>query len=534
MEKKITYNKLLTNAVPQTGNELLKIWRLTGEHASKLKLTPPLLEEEVLLHAENLINLYPEFVNYRKLIAVMLNNVVWKQVVAGIPYDRRVLLLPKCLRNMSVCKAQFDELGLLCEQCGGCSINDITDIAESLGYHTIVSEGTTSVSALISSGQVECVIGVGCLDSFERSFPLAVREAVPSMAIPLFNCDCVDSVVDEEFFREILNIKQTNDWNGWINIDKLKHEVQSWFTKDKLNRLINQNDSTSQIAIRWLADEGKRWRPFIMAAVYNAITGNSDNLDDSLIKLAVSIECFHKASLVHDDIEDFDDERYDKPTIHKKYDIPIGINIGDILTGIGYKLIADCGMNDETKSKLITVASKAHTDLCIGQGEELLSRFNKKMPDRSGVINIFRYKTSPAFEVALKFGAITSENNNKTLEVLENYSKELGIAYQIKDDLDDFRNNAFLKNLKSFAPSVIAAIMSEKSADDTVNFINKFTEGDSEAVNELKSNKDFVKTIKETEDLLETYRLNTLRALKEISNSNLKILLYRLANRILK
>jgi len=58
---------------------------------------------------------------YRDFAAILVNNAVWRDTVAGISYEKRLLLLPKCLRDPDECPAQFDELRLLCEHCGRCA-----------------------------------------------------------------------------------------------------------------------------------------------------------------------------------------------------------------------------------------------------------------------------------------------------------------------------------------------------------------------------------------------------------------------------
>ena len=58
------------------------------------------------------------------------------------------------------------------------------------------------------------------------------------------------------------------------------------------------------------------------------------------MRAAIAVECFHKASLVHDDIQDKDEERYGQPTVHARYGEAMAINIGDLLLGEGYRLLA--------------------------------------------------------------------------------------------------------------------------------------------------------------------------------------------------
>ena len=65
-----------------------------------------------------------------------------------------------------------------------------------------------------------------------------------------------------------------------------------------------------------------------------------DHLPDDVKAVALAIEAFHKASLVHDDVEDDDSFRYGRPTIHREYGTPMAINVGDFLIGLGYRLVS--------------------------------------------------------------------------------------------------------------------------------------------------------------------------------------------------
>ena len=89
-----------------------------------------------------------------------------------IPYERRLLLMPKCLRVEAKCPAPFDEFGLLCKKCGLCSIQDLQNEAERLGYAVLVAEGSAIVMAIIETGKIDAIVGVSCLSVLERAFPL--------------------------------------------------------------------------------------------------------------------------------------------------------------------------------------------------------------------------------------------------------------------------------------------------------------------------------------------------------------------------
>lgn len=523
-------NNSFGNDLPQHPEKLKQIRDLIRDYAADSELVPPLQEDEVIFHSGELIKKHPELFLYQKLLAVMINNYAWSNIVAGIPFNRRILLLPKCISHSTQCPAKYDELGLLCEQCGRCDLAGIISQADELGYLTIVSEGTTSASLLLSSGQVECVVGVGCLHSFERSFPLAVKEAVPSIAIPLYNNDCKDSKVDRIWLDEVLAVRNESNWKGWINLDSLKSAVKEWFATDKLTCLFGENDPTVDIAIKWMEKDGKRWRPMILVAVYDALTGKSGEYDETIKKLAVSIECFHKASLVHDDIADEDVKRYGMPTLHEEYDVPVALNVGDLLVGYGYQMIAESGAKHIRK--LLTVASHGHRDLSLGQGEELLWRSNEKLLTQEEILRIFSNKTSPAFEVALQFGAILADANEEVQQIISNYSKALGIAYQIKDDLDDFRQGSIASGFNTVQPSLVSTLLNKKHPEKMQEWFDRNQKGDASIATEFLQWEETKEAMKEAEEMLVEYKRNTLKALKPLKHPTLKILLTRLLNSI--
>ena len=109
---------------------------------------------------------------YRDYVGVLLNNEVWRDTLAGSPLrTAAVCCLPKCLRVEDKCPAPFDEFGLLCKHCGLCSIQDLQDEAERLGYAVLVAEGSTLVMSIIQTGKIDAIVGVSCLSVLERAFP---------------------------------------------------------------------------------------------------------------------------------------------------------------------------------------------------------------------------------------------------------------------------------------------------------------------------------------------------------------------------
>ena len=423
-------------------DQLQELLDIVAKYVGRTKPVPPLSMPELKKHTQTILNANSIELQYHDLVAILINNETWKDVIAKIPYEKRLLLLPQCLRNSKECVADFDELGLICNHCGKCSIGDIKQQAEQLGYAVLAAEGSPIVMKLIESGQIEAVIGVSCLAVLERTFPYIEAGAVPGIAIPLLCDGCIDTELNVDWLIDALYLNST-DQIGRIDLNSIKDTVDSWFTAEAFTEVFGQPQSkTEQIAIDWLLCEGKRWRPFLTAACYSAVVDNA--VDDNLFVLrqaAIAVECFHKASLVHDDIEDGDETRYGRSTIHAEHGVPIALNVGDYLLGMGYKLIADMTVSADQKAAILKVAAEGHSNLCLGQGKELVWLKEKSLIEVDDVMDIFRRKTSPAFDVALKFGAILAGSDSNILSVLDKFSDALGIAYQIRDDIEDYNTN---------------------------------------------------------------------------------------------
>jgi len=246
-----------------------------------------------------------------------------------------------------------------------------------------------------------------------------------------------------------------------LDLDALYEAVVSWFAPEGLEAVAGPAETeTERIARAWLAKGGKRWRPFLAACAFLSFQGRREVEDPipkgpsvrqggeapedlpasprGVRKAAVAVECFHKASLIHDDIEDGDGERYGEKALHAQYGVPIALNAGDFLLGEGYRLIGEIGVADGAKVQMVRAAAWGHRSLCIGQGEELMAKRARRPVAPARVIEIFRMKTAPAFEVALRVGTTLAGAGEDLWPALARYGEALGIAYQIRDDLADW------------------------------------------------------------------------------------------------
>ena len=171
--------------LPQTPEERNEVMLTVRRYVAEVNPVPPLPVEERKVHADHIIEANRYDPIFRDYIGVLVNNEMWRESLAAIPYERRLLLLPKCLRVESRCPAPFDEFGLLCKSCGLCSIQDLQVEAERLGYAVLVAEGSAIVMSLIQTGKIEAIVGVSCISVLERAFPYMEAAAIPGVAIPL-------------------------------------------------------------------------------------------------------------------------------------------------------------------------------------------------------------------------------------------------------------------------------------------------------------------------------------------------------------
>ncbi|MCP5541397.1 MAG: polyprenyl synthetase family protein [Akkermansiaceae bacterium] len=522
--------------IPQTKAERDAVMAAIRAYIERENPVPPMPLDELEVHARALLADMGMSDLYLHYTAVSLNNEMWRETLATIPFHKRLLLMPKCLRVEDKCPAPFDEFGLLCKQCGLCSIQDFQNEAERLGYAVLVAEGSAIVMSLIQTGQIEAIVGISCLPVLERTFPYVEAAAIPAVAVPLLQDDCIDTTVDIDFVWDYIHLT-SDDKTRRLNLNALHDDVRGWFSPEAIDAVMGPAEGAQErLAREWLARDGKRWRPFLTVAAYQALRDDrGEPIPDDIRKIALAVECFHKASLIHDDIEDEDFGRYGQPTLHAEHGIPVALNAGDLLIGEGYRLIGECAATDAQKTEMILAASVGQRELCRGQGAELLWAKNPTPLKSRQVLEIFRQKTAPAFEVALKLGASYAGGLAGVADVLHAYSENLGIAYQIRDDLDDLGEDAGDNALEKMRPSVLLAIARERAkGDDKALLESLWSHEDLEgiALHKVRQLAHELAADDKCLLMLETYKEAAVRALADLDNPNLKGLLRRVMGKI--
>lgn len=399
---------------------------------------------------------------------VILSSAYWQDRIEATPFQRRLLLLPHCMRNEKVCPADYNEFGLLCEDCGNCALTEWRALGREKGYQVLIAEGSPIVLQLILQGKADAVLGIGCLNSLEKAFDKILMTGLPAMAVPLHSSSCHDTSTDEAWALGMIDTPYRPSERPAKTQVHLLRAAAGMFEPAELARLLPRERSVQELDGKSLADlpplasteilarefltrGGKFFRPFITLAAYDALTGGHGwgpkgdehvaQLPDAVKRVALAIELFHKASLVHDDIEDDDSFRYGKETIHRRHGTASAINVGDYLIGLGYRLIASqsAELAADAVADVLAALGQAHTRLCEGQGAELTWRAGRdKALSPLDALKIYALKTAPAFEAALFAGIRLAGSADNYRQAASRFSRHLGVAFQIRNDLDDW------------------------------------------------------------------------------------------------
>ena len=188
------------------------------------------------------------------------------------------------------------------------------------------------------------------------------------------------------------------------------------------------------IAMEFCGRGGKRLRPRLCRTAYrtalSTVCGQQPP-NARIEDLCEAVEGFHKASLIHDDIQDGDEERYGRPTVWKEHGVAVAIAAGDWLVAHGYELIIRSGFPNALAMLRSTVAS--HIALCEGQGDDLLNPHPSTLNPQP-YLPICERKTGEAFALAAELGALAAGVDGAPYR---QYGLDFGILFQVRDDLAD-------------------------------------------------------------------------------------------------
>ena len=421
----------------------------------------------------------PEHVGWTMVTIV---SEFWRERLVAGAAGRRLLLLPDCPHAAA---SGYDASGTEASTpkvCGpDCGIATIWSAARDGGWVVEpVGRAVAGIGGLLT-GQYDGVLGIAKLRDLEKAFGMLPAFSLPVAAIPYepvgpttaagtAGGGCAAAMtaaaIDVDWVLQLVGVAGGGSAPVGDYLPLLR-EAAGMFTGPRLASLAERLqigpafgagsasaasvaplDATAALAGEFLARGGKFLRPFICLAAHDAVRADAalpcERGDrDAVREVAVAIEVFHKASLVHDDIEDADQMRYGRPTLHVERGVPAAINVGDYLIGLGYRIVAALrGVGSDTVRDLVAILADAHVRLARGQGAELAWRDGSdKRLSPTEALTIYGLKTSPAFEAALAMGVRLANAEPARAAAIGPYALHVGTGFQVLNDLKDWHGD---------------------------------------------------------------------------------------------
>ena len=183
--------------------------------------------------------------------------------------------------------------------------------------------------------------------------------------------------------------------------------------------------------ILYSVERGKRIRPVILMLTAEALRCDGD----SVLGAAVAVELLHTESIIHDDVIDDETSRRSKPPFHVKYGYSASLLSADFVFAL---ILAIASRYDDRR--IAEEVSDAALKMAEGEYSELTMDPKSYKLSWDEYLRIVSDKTAALFEASARLGALIAGGDEKEVEAFSKYGKSLGIAYQLKDDLLDWRS----------------------------------------------------------------------------------------------
>lgn len=265
---------------------------------------------------------------------------------------------------------------------------------------------------------------------------------------------------------------------------------------------------------------GKRIRPLLTLIGCDLFEGDINEA----IRAANTVELFHNFSLIHDDIMDNAPLRRGKATVHEKWNHNIGILSGDAMLVMAYKELAKC--EPEHLPQLLALFNQTAIEVCEGQQLDMNFETQNEVSIDS-YINMITLKTAVLLGCSLQMGAIVAGADIETQQHIYNFGKEIGIAFQLKDDILDVYGDIdkvgkqsggdIISNKKTFLLLKSLELASGAQATELHNWINAKSFDKNEKVIAVKAIYDQLKIKELSETELNRHYTSALKNLESIS-----------------
>ncbi len=240
-------------------------------------------------------------------------------------------------------------------------------------------------------------------------------------------------VIKKRIFRSFLDRKN-------LKINPLLETYKEYITKiDSAleSELTLYSKSEFMQPLMYAIEGGKRIRPLILLLAAECI----GRVDENAYTAGCAVEFLHTESVIHDDIIDNETSRRHKDPFHIKYGYNASILTGDFVLGLILNI------SSRLNNPRIT-RDLANTAMLMSEGEIIEMRLETSQDlTFDDYLKVIEYKTATAFETAARLGAILGNGSEDQIIALSEYGRNIGIAYQIRDDLIDWKNEDKLFNL---------------------------------------------------------------------------------------
>jgi octaprenyl-diphosphate synthase len=216
-------------------------------------------------------------------------------------------------------------------------------------------------------------------------------------------------------------------------LSPVKNDLSSF--EEKLKDSLNSDSPLiSEVAYHLSSLKGKRLRPALVFLSFG-LCGNSKHdlrADSCAMNVALAIELIHNATLLHDDVIDQSQVRRGQVSVNHRWSNLVSVLMGDFLLANAFKLLVKTG-----SPALLSSISKATEQVSIGEMNQIQESHNFELDEKT-YLQIIAEKTASLFDASCEAGAIAAEADQKSKEQLKNYGLNLGLAFQITDDLLDW------------------------------------------------------------------------------------------------
>lgn len=375
------------------------------------------------------------------------------------------LFLPHCLKSRD-CPASTDAEGVLCEQCGRCTIATMVLAAEAAGIRVFCAPGGTLIKALIKKYRPKAVIGLACWKEILLAIELLWDKGIFLQVFPLKKDGCFETCVNPDpilsFLSELALRKDArqgqqaaHDPAGLLSIDGFAARCFPEAYDDELlatlcagsaqaYETVGPTMAIAQPIRDILSRNGKGMRTRLFSLILQAFGKEETEYRDFMFIPELS----HNGTLIIDDIEDDSTLRRGKPCIHHIYGTDVALNAGNALYFLSLLplLRRNTTLSDSMRIKIFEVYVQAMINLHFGQSMDIAWHRGLLDLEKISEENYFQMsglKTGALFQMSAQVAGALAGVNDNVLEELGQFACAIGVAYQIKDDVLDIEGDRF-------------------------------------------------------------------------------------------